>query len=165
MYKREREQKYIINGTGYNRACEILSGLGELVESGISKDYFWTSPEVDFIRLRENTNELTVKVSDRGTVQDRIEENVVVDDLHTAKRYTTLIHGPSVGTLEKCFSVYKVQNHVVSVYFVEGHSEIFLEIEAEDLEEVEYAAGDYKLLFEMDQVDVSLFQFYLGEDL
>lgn len=166
MNTRERERKFILTGKSFAKADALLANVGELIEEGTSSDKFWIAKGVDFIRLRQNTSELTVKVTDKGTVQDRIEENVIVASLATTERYLNLVHGPSVGTLTKTFSVYSVtlgdDTHTVSLYTVLGHDEVFFEVEADTLDIVNAACEDYYLLFDLEPVDQSLFQYVLG---
>jgi hypothetical protein len=61
--------------------------------------------------LRENSKELTVKVTDRGTVTDRIEENVKVEEhcMDAAEKLATLLWGPPCLKLTKKFFVANIR--------------------------------------------------------
>ena len=151
LFKREIERKFVVQGSTYEEAANAVSLVARTIVSGNSFDLFWEAPGVDFVRLRENTRELTVKVTDRETVIDRIEENVEVlkDSMPAAKRLLTLLYGPPALKLTKHFSVYDAviepvpgtcYRAVISVYSLKEDTEgrVFFEVEADNLTVVDY---------------------------
>jgi len=165
-YKREIERKYILGETSYENAkfrLDILFPEADVNES-VSTDTFWDQGGVDFIRLRRNTSELSVKVTDRGTIENRIEENVVVADFDTAKRFADLVFGDPVGELEKNFCVYKLGGGVeLALYTVTGDERVFLEVEAPTLQQVIEHSEELHRHFLMRQETRSLYQLIIGE--
>jgi CYTH domain-containing protein len=162
---REIERKYVIEGLSYQIAKNILSHSVYIKEQhdGTSSDVFWKQPNVDFIRLRENTNELTVKVTDKGTVEDRIEFNVPTTNHEEAYMFCTVAFGPPVGRLQKTFYVVDMgDDRYVSLYTVEGDDRVFLEIEAPSMVDVVDIEHDLRLEFSLVQQHRSLFDIFLG---
>lgn len=164
-YRRELEHKYVLTGISKIDADATIQSIftGSLEVSGRSSDTFWRHHMVDFIRLRENTKELTIKVTDKGTVEDRIEENVRVDDLDTTIRLLTAMHGEPVGKLTKTYDVYYTPLAIVSLYTVHEDPEnrLFLEVESEDMEDVKDCVGIFREYFRMEKQDKSLYQLFL----
>lgn len=151
MNTREIERKFTVEGLTYEEASAMLSHRYGSLINAISYDLYWESPGVDFIRLRENSRELTVKVTDRGTIVDRIEENVVVEhgSMESAARQQTLLHGEPMK-LVKRFSVFQTFVNpdpnmdtsvaIICLYTVSGDKKnrLFLEVEADNLFTVDY---------------------------
>lgn len=172
-FNREIEKKYVlVRGAStsslkdqYYAAIFRLNSLfpeGEVID-GSSTDTFWKQPGTDFIRLRRNTSELSVKISDKGTIEDRLEENVIVKDFDVAQRFATATFGQSVGTLEKNYFVLTMPNFIISLYTVTGDDRLFLEIEADNVDIVTDVAGILMDYFEMKQEHKSLFQLIFGD--
>lgn len=151
LFKREIERKFVVQNATYEEAANAVSLVARTIVTGNSFDLFWEAPNVDFVRLRENTRELTVKVTDRETVVDRIEENVEIlkDSMSTAKRLLTLLYGPPALKLHKHFSVYEAvvepvvgtcYRAVISVYTLEEDTQkrVFFEVEADNITVVDY---------------------------
>jgi hypothetical protein len=165
IFKREIENKYIISGLNYQECHLILSDILpfiQKVENGVSTDTFWAQEGVDFIRLRENTKELTVKVSDKGSTQDRIEENLVVEGIEDAARWATAVFGKSIGMLTKAYTVYFLNEGVVSLYMVEGSATIYLEVEAPTVGMVEQLSKYLGTKFDLTIEPRSLYQIFFG---
>lgn len=169
-YCRELEQKFVVDEPRTLQqldrdVCAILRDPAPY--RATSFDRFWKAPNVDFLRLRENSHELTVKVTDKGSILDRIEENVVVKDLDTAVRLATLLFGEPLK-LVKTFSVWNTKlpdapsHGVVCLYQVEGDPRVFLEVEANDVETVDAMAAYMQRYFKLRQEMRSLFQIFFG---
>lgn len=148
-YQREREKKFVVNPGREKEAIEAMFQLckSDYVShwSDTSTDKFWESKGVDFIRLRASSLELTVKVTDKGTVMDRIEENVVIAseaELEVTERFLNLVHGKAKFTLTKDFAVFTgIQGTVISLYAVneDPKRRVFIEVEGESLSAVNKA--------------------------
>lgn len=176
VYKREVERKYVLRGVTYDKAEHVLSNLiGDPLYQGSSFDEYWKAPHVDFIRVRENSKELTVKVTDRGSVTNRIEENVKIhpDDMGAIRKVVTLLHGPSCLKLDKQFAVYEMEfvpatgtgfKAILCLYQIaeDPESRVFFEIEAETLALVDAVAEQFPMLFVGEQEARSLFQIFMG---
>lgn len=167
MFKREIEKKYVLKGITMADAHDILHDIFGLDEffCDISTDTFWSAEGVDFIRLRANTGELTVKVTDKESIVDRVEENLLVPSLEDAARWATAIWGTPIGTLEKSFYVYYAPDAVISLYTVTGHEQVFLEIESDSLQVINEIEADMKEEFNMKQEYRSLYQIIFGATL
>jgi hypothetical protein len=172
IYQREKEKKYVVSmpkdlslADRYDVAKYTLNTLfpdAEILE-GVSTDTFWTQKGTDFIRLRRNTSELSVKVTDKATIEDRVEENIVVEDFDTAYRFSTAVFGQPVGTLTKHYYVLTLSTFIIALYTVEDDDRLFLEVEADDISIVTDVAGLLHDHFEMKQELRSLFQIIFGE--
>lgn len=166
IFKREVERKYVIKDvlSMYLAHSWLRTFFKDSrIDAGISSDQFWTAPGVDFIRLRANTKELTVKITDRGTIEDRVEENLPVRDLVDAERWATAVFGAPVGTLEKVYQIYYTHHCIVSLYEVTGYPALFLEIEANDLDTVKAVEADLSEQFTLEQEHRSLFEIIFGK--
>lgn len=179
-FKREIERKFIVKGTTYEEARKFLGTLAIPDLHAISYDLYWEAPNVDFVRLRDNSQELTVKVTDKGTVVDRIEENVLVSDesMATAGRLLTLLFGPPKMKLTKKFSVYrmyepaakhlmtyKYNEVVVCLYQVKEDptKRLFLEVEANSLDVVDEFLREIHAKLTMTAENRSLYQIFSEE--
>lgn len=164
-YKREIERKFTVLSARFEDVTGRIEDFGgEVIEEyQTSTDCFWHQSGVDFVRLRKNTLELTVKVSDKGTVVDRIEENIVVKDYDTAKRFCILTFGDNYYELAKTFVVYSFRGAVLSVYTVEGSSQLFFEVEADTLELVDEVSEFFESEFSMRRESQSLFKIIFGD--
>jgi hypothetical protein len=166
IFKREIERKYrIMDDVSMYTAHSWLRTMFRdcRIDAGISSDQFWTGQGVDFIRLRTNTKELTVKITDKGTIEDRVEENLPVKDLVDAQRWSTAVFGSPVGTLEKVYQIYYTPHCIVSLYEVTGYPALFLEIEAEELDTVKAVEADMREQFTLAQEHRSLFEIIFGD--
>jgi hypothetical protein len=172
-YKREIERKFVVD-IDYNAANILLGNVfsnGRWVIEAVSFDLYWKAPNVDFIRLRDNSNELTVKVTDKGTVTDRIEENVVVerDSMATTERLLNLLYGKPGLTLFKKFSVMSLKTDnteaVICLYEVynDPKARVFLEVESDSIEIVNSVVECVETYFVMYPETRSLFQIFIEE--
>lgn len=167
VFNREIERKYVIkDALSMYTAHSWLRTLftGRRIDAGISTDKFWVAPNVDFIRLRANTQELTVKITDKETTEDRVEENLLVKDLRDADRWATAVFGAPVGVVEKVFQVYYTETCIVSLYEVTGREEIFLEIEADTLDAVKALESTLREQFTLEREYRSLFQIVFSKE-
>ncbi len=170
-YNREIERKFIL-GTDQTLqqvrrdVCALLSDPCPL--DATSVDRFWKAPNVDFLRLRDD-RQMTVKVTDKGDILDRVEENVSVDDVATCERLLTLVYGKP-ETLTKTYSVWSVvegvaadirEISVVCVYQVRGDSRVFLEVEADDMEAVDETTEYLKKYLDLVPEHRSLYQIFI----
>lgn len=164
-FKRELEHKYIVANMPFGDAQECLLELfpAEEAQEGASYDTFWVHEGVDFIRLRENTSELTVKHTDRETTEDRLEENVVVQDYETAYRFACATFGPPAGSLYKDYLLLEVPGAVISLYKVRGLDEVFLEVEADTVGAVREMSARLMEYFDLKRENRSLFALMFGE--
>ncbi len=165
IYQREIEKKYVIKGDSYEYAKHLLklTHPGAKTYEGVSTDTFWTQKGTDFIRLRRNTSELSVKITDKDTIEDRVEENVLVGDFDTAMRFSTAVFGQPIGTLEKTYFVQELENGVIlSLYTVKDDDRVFLEVEGPSMMAVDQEAEELKHSFDMKQEMRSLFQIVFG---
>lgn len=176
IYTREIERKYTLQGVSYDLAFKVLKDFCQVLASSNSYDQYWKAPHVDFIRLRENSKELTVKVTDKTTIVDRIEENVVLDanSMESARKALTLVFGPPCLKLTKDFSVFKYKmapvigtayEPILCLYKIEGDPEdrLFFEIEAESLKIVDFAYYSLQRIFRLTPETRSLFQIFMGD--
>lgn len=171
-YQREIEKKYVLTARNLPQdelfyaarwQLKMLFPEAESLE-GSSTDVFWKQPGTDFIRLRRNTKELSVKVTDKDTIEDRVEENVVVEDYDTAARFSTAVFGTPAGTLEKNYFVLtNPDNTVVCLYTVTGDERVFLEVEAGDISRVTEVSDHLMDYFDMKQEMRSLFTIMFGD--
>ncbi len=165
-FRREIEHKYVIQDDvsmylAHNFLLTLL-GYDVKVIEGVSTDTFWQAPYVDFIRLRANTKELTVKITDKGSIEDRLEENLEVPNLEDATRWATAIWGNPVGILEKAYYVYYAKDYVVSLYMVTGSPELYLEVESESLETVRNKSKEFAKQFTLVREHRSLYTIVFG---
>lgn len=165
VFNREIEKKYVLSGTSYEAAIYRLGIMfpDANILQGVSDDTFWTQKGTDFIRLRRNTKELSVKITDKITIEDRVEENVEVGDYDTASRFSTAVFGQPVGSVEKTYYVMTLPDFVISLYKVARQQELFLEVEALEMGIVEDICGLLTDYFEMKQEMRSLFQIVFGD--
>ena len=166
-YKREIEHKHVLHNVTMADADATIQMVfpGSLEEQGTSKDVFWRHHMVDFIRLRANTKEMTIKITDQDSINDRIEENVKVDDLEVTSRLLNALHGEPMGTLTKEYLVYYTPLAIVSLYRVQEDTQarIFLEVEADDLEVVQDISEVFKEYFSMTKQEKSLYGMFFGD--
>jgi len=182
VYSREVEKKYIVGGVLGNipdLAAVIRRNLSVVGEVPLqeSRDFFWEVPNADFLRLRENSRELTVKVTDKGDIVDRIEENVLVDwdSMVAARKLATLLFGEPSAVLTKRFIVFHVnlynqisyKHHtpaIVCLYEVleDPKYRIFLEVEAHDVNTVDRTVADLSTALVLTQEMSSLYQIFKG---
>lgn len=164
-YAREIEKKFTLN-VPFQEALVTLEKLfpnPDKILEGTSSDTFWKAKGVDFVRLRKNTSELTLKITDMDTIEDRIEENLVVD-YETAYRMCEILFGKRAGELQKTYNVFYINNEVVvSLYKVLGHPQVFLEVEADDIYTVRQYSNQLRQTFDMKQEYRSLFQIIFGD--
>lgn len=164
VFKREIEKKFVVHNSTFNdvsRFLDIFLPEAE-VEEGKSRDFFWQADGVDFVRLRENSEELTVKITDQDTIEDRVEENLKVP-FKDGMRWATAVWGDPTGVLTKQFVVYYDVDFILSLYTVEGRKELFLEVESDDIEIVNRVSKDLLQVYDMTQEMRSLFTICFGD--
>lgn len=163
-FKRELEKKFVVYGPSLGTVWSKLKAIFPDADymSGISTDTFWNQNGTDFIRLRANTKELSVKITDKSTIEDRVEENMVINDLETAQRFATAVFGKPVGTLEKNYYVLTMPEFVIALYTVTGREEVFLEVESDTMFMVNEISDLLQDYFDMEQEMRSLFQIVFG---
>jgi hypothetical protein len=162
---REIERKYVAQGD-FVRLERDISALFPYSrpEKAESTDRFWRGPNVDFVRLRENSKELTVKVTDQATIVDRVEVNVRVDDLDAAARLCTLLFGEATS-LVKRFTVWTLHKGiVVCLYQVGGDDRVFLEVEAPTLALVDEYSKIMTTFFTLTPETRSLYQIFFPKE-
>jgi hypothetical protein len=165
-YEREREKKFVLSDITMALAIMLLrdyAGLSNYSDlRGTSTDTFWDQPGVDFVRLRKNTNELSIKITDKSTIEDRVEENILVADYNTAFRFACATFGQPKGVVEKDYYVLDNFECTFSLYRVTGLDQLFLEIEAPTMSQVNRAQKDLERIFHMKQEMRSLYQIVFG---
>ena len=164
-FKREIEKKFVVSNYGtYSLLRNYLGSLLNVkrMEKGESRDTFWKHEGVDFVRLRENTRELTVKVTDKKDIVDRVEENLTVPSYDAAYVWGTAVWGDPAGTLTKAYTVFYTDNAVVSVYYIIGdkYERMFLEVEATTLDVVNEVSAHLEECISMKQEYRSLFSIF-----
>jgi hypothetical protein len=177
-YNRERERKFVLNNVSYTEAYHLLLCHSRVLLNASSSDSYWKAPGVDFVRLRENTREITVKKTDKGTTTDRIEENVEVyqESMPKAGNLLTLLFGNSCLKLSKNYSIFEMIDSpapgityqaVLSLYTVSGDKgkRIFFEIEASTLEVVDHMLAKFDGVLSLSIEKRSLFQIFREEGL
>lgn len=127
---REIEIKLLCHGESLRNIRDILGALsgGVLPRSGVSLDYYWTTPPngvslVDFARIRTGVDrvyQITVKGKDQGTNLDRIEVDIEsTSPLGTLHRFLEVQYGRPAGVVEKIYDEYWMKDHeVLSCYRV-----------------------------------------------
>jgi len=160
---REIEKKYYVLEASWKDIEDyVLANDGQVdIDAAISTDWFWKAPNVDVFRLRENTHELTVKVNDKGNTVDRLENNIVVNDLETTIDSFSIMFGRP-NALEKTFSVYTYKSTVLSLYSITGSPELFFEVEANDLETLKTVSYEFESRFSLLRERRSLYQVFFG---
>jgi len=168
---REIERKFTIEGLSYDEAFVYLDTRYSCILDDTSHDLYWKAPNVDFVRLRENSKELTVKVTDRATIVDRIEENVVIEEksMYDCERQQTLLFGKPLK-LTKRFSVFTTYVGTpfgedlahISLYCVREDTQqrVFLEVEAKELRSVDLIVSHLVKKLTLTPVLESLYQLF-----
>jgi adenylate cyclase class IV len=144
---REIEEKLVVEGIDQmyqvdNLLYKKLRNKARIVE-GSSTDVYWRPKgKADFIRVRYRGNykdsQMTLKYSDKGNINDRIEIDVDIDNPMNAALMFEHMFGKPIGTIKKRYSVYFMDkdDSNISVYQVENDKRVFIEIEALDMERV-----------------------------
>lgn len=161
---REIEKKYYVLEASWEDIEDYVLENGGImqIETTLSADWFWKAPKVDFLRLRENTKELTIKITDKGSTVDRLENNIIVSDIGTTlDTFTRMFGNPQI--LEKTFSVYYYKNTILSLYSVTGCPELFFEVEGEDLETVITVSNEFEEKFSLHREHKSLYTLFFGD--
>lgn len=161
---REIEKKYyVLKDSWQDIEDYVLKNDGTVdIAMSVSTDWFWKAPNVDVFRVRENTYELTVKVNDKGGTLDRLENNIVVNDIELTVETFNIVFGQAKA-LEKTFSVYLYKNTVLSLYSITGSPELFFEVEADDLETVKEISSEFEKRFSLRREYRSLYDVFFGE--
>lgn len=144
MKNRELERKYIVSRNG---SYDTLKGLITYFQTDVLKDklepkgfftgkdidYFWPTKNGDFLRLRATNNQLTLKRTDRGSIQNRLEINAVVETNKMLELLKEERGEPSLR-VEKDYIVYRMpDNAEISLYQAKNNPSVFLEVEAHSL--------------------------------
>lgn len=162
-YNREIERKFrVVGSTSLGFVADYLHTI--FPEAKRTEEYnfdtFWRQPGVDFIRLRDNTRELTAKLSDRGDTFNRVEENLKVDNAWEALRWGRLVFGKPAGSLNKHAYIFEAPEFFVCVY--EVNRELFLEVEAGSESTVTEVSERLKKLIDLYAEPRSLYQIFIG---
>jgi len=140
MNNREIEKKFIVSENIYNDLYSQFEALDLFPIVGVSRDIFYNAPNSDVCRYRENTEEFTIKVNDKSTIIDRIEENTKIDtnSKESFLRSLSILFGPPSLILTKTFNIFTFGECVVSLYTVreDKKNRFFLEVESSSLENV-----------------------------
>lgn len=164
---REIEKKYRVKNFGFNQTCRNLREVFASMDRGVSTDVFFKSPGNDFVRLRQNTLELTVKRTDKGSTVDRMELNLNLDrsnkdTFNFARKWATEVFGPEVGKLVTGFEVFHTGLAAISVYHTHLSEDVFFEIEVQDEKDIQAVEDRWKFLG-LEREERSLFQIFFGE--
>lgn len=173
---RELEKKFVVEGA--TSQLEVEAAVRKTFPSthptrGGDFDVYWESVNVDSIRLRKNNEgdaELTVKKTDRGTIEDRLEVTHYLGDCEYRNTYDiqTLIHGAPKGFVNKLYAKFHLHTLVeVSVYVVMGDSEkrIFLEVEGPDYSSIAAACSALKQTeLKLTPQTKSIYQLFIKKD-
>jgi hypothetical protein len=162
---REIEKKFIINCS----ISEAIIALFQLFPSqkettGVSADYYWhsKSKNADFIRLRfmpEGDGQLTIKHKDQRSNFNRVEIDVPTSEPDQALLFLTRLHGEPVKRIVKhYYSIHTDEHTSISLYFIEGYSQLYLEVEADTEEKVEEIAKLLSVSIEMKFEPRSLYE-------
>jgi len=174
-YSREIERKFVVEGLygdNLEAVCDFLAGAFDRppFEEATSVDRFWRPPNVDFLRLRDD-RDLTIKVTDRSSIVNRIEENVKVDNVAVAEKMFTLIYGEP-KKLTKTYKVWRLFSYktkfekplYVSAYSVEGDNRVFVEVESEEADQVDSTSILLVNIMELRVETRSLYQIFFSEE-
>lgn len=183
-YEREIERKFTVEGLTYLQVYNCIHDkfdahffIGEVEDNAISFDLYWPGNKVnvDFIRLRENSRELTVKVTDKATIVDRIEENVIIapGSMLAAERQQTLLFGAPLKITKRfsvfdcCITSYNGDQEIeelaiICLYTVadDPKKRVFLEVEAKDLALVDRVVTVLMKRLTLTPVPHSLYQIF-----
>lgn len=171
MNSREIERKFTVEGLSYDEAFSVLRDKFNCLVDTTSWDLYWKAPGVDFVRLRENSRELTVKVTDKDTIVDRVEENVRVEEssMDACIRQQTLLYGEPLRLTKKfcVFTTYATilpytSEIVVCLYRVawDPKKRLFLEVESDRLDMVDQVVANLYHKFTLTPVLSSLYQIF-----
>jgi adenylate cyclase class IV len=162
---REIERKYrVLDEVSLNTLHHHILGIypNSVYSQGKSIDIFWKHPGVDFIRLRENTQELTVKITDKDDITDRVEINVEVKDYARAAEWATTVFGKPAFHNRTFFHIYEIPTVEITIYEVEGYPQVFLEVESNSIEEIKKIETKLVQTISLKQEFKSLFQIIMG---
>lgn len=179
---REKEIKMSVVGTDDRNAVDhAVRALfkDEIVDTvqARSKDIYWHCPgnRTDrFIRVRfmagsGGKGQLTVKVTDRGDIKDRIEIDVPVDDAEKCVQLLTLALGENNGTVEKYYSVLFLDkddhDNNISVYRVTGDTTVFVEVEARRSAQVDSVVKKLtdQLSYKLEREERSIYDIFIAK--
>lgn len=173
---REIEKKFIVSNKNlsFKEVCFFVKNcfiedLWDDEITGRSSDVYWHSPSpqtADFIRIRQyptGDGQLTLKHSDQGTNVNRIEIDVGVHKSSQAVEFVTKLLGSPIGEIEKDHLTlfWHLRGYAASVYKISSHPDIFIEIEAKTIEDVDNLVGKLDGI-ELDQEHRSLYQIFFG---
>lgn len=164
LNNREIEKKYYVLEASWKDIEDYVlenDGITD-ISLTVSTDWFWKAPNVDVFRLRENTYELTIKVNDKGNTLDRLENNILVNDIELTVDTFNRVFG-QYKALEKTFCVYLYKDTVLSLYSITGSPELFFEVEADDLETLKTVSYEFESRFSLRREHRSLYQVFFGD--
>lgn len=142
MSNRECEVKIIcLANTCQALAKELTHRFGPPYEA-TGRDYFYRSRgKAEFLRLREvgdGKGLLCSKTNDAGTIADREELEVLVEDFNLARRVLDRTH-TAPGALVKTYRIWWDSDIVYSLYVVDKDPlHVFFEIEAPTVSSVQH---------------------------
>jgi adenylate cyclase class IV len=136
------------------------------------KDVYWKTPKeskADFVRLRhleDGRAHVTVKFADKGSNENRVEIDLVVDDPQQAYALLAQVFGKPKGTIDKRYFVYFLEDEhtTVSVYRVMGDRTVYIEAEAKSLRRMGSIVRRLgkQLPWKLKKLNKSLYQIYLA---
>lgn len=166
---REIERKFIFRANTFDNLRTLLIERYGDPERGSGRDYFYKSHGIaEFLRLREMPNgrgELTSKVLDTESVQDREELNVGVVDFAETHRILKRTQEYKGCLIKNYCNWFLDGGTALTLYVVHCDSQhVFFEIEAETEGEVDALHQSLVFCFP-DRLQIageSLFKMYLG---
>lgn len=179
MKTREIETKYLIRGSTLESVNALMAHFCSSKKTrliyGFSRDTYWhTSLPGTFVRMRERDGirQLTVKVEDKGSSEDRLEIDLdCTSQKELISQFNTSLFGTSAGVVEKKYYVYWLEETTVCCYqcTVDGveKSEIIIEVEGKTLEEVtdwtKKIVEFFRIGIEIEKAPGSLYTMYLAD--
>lgn len=171
---RELEKKFHAIGKTPSSIVKIIESLLSsrfVIDrnfSGSSIDYYWKSPNpktADFLRLRLDTSELTVKHTDKGNVSDRVEIDVPLVDVNQTYAFMNQVFGKPQGKIIKHYTVMSIDDHNVeiSVYKVKGSKITYVEVEARNQKRLDWFVELIKAKVKLKLLNKSLYQLVLKQ--
>jgi hypothetical protein len=172
---REKEIKLLVEGCAdrkkIDKLCRKLFRPVHTVDNKQRTDYFWTSPKCNFYRVRQMGDKIsgpgqtTVKKCDKGDNVDRLEIDVDVDNALQAIKQKTADTGKKPDTVCKIYSVLFLDDKEtnISVYQVANDKNVFIEVEARNLRQVNQIVNSLKdlLPYNLRQIKNSLYEMFV----
>lgn len=171
--RRELERKFEVKSpktqSGIDQAIkEALGLLSTQIEVGLDRDVYWNVPGVDFVRLRQLSNgeaELTAKLTDRGTIEDRVEETAPSQNFARSLDFLKLVHGEPLGEVSKSYTKFHLDYFTeVATYKVLNDKRVFLEIEADSIMDLDRIQAKLEDVLRLEQVHQTVFQLFIKKE-